>query len=274
MVPERECGGASASAPAPEPPWAEKRRSRRRRRGDTIAANERLLIEASHHKPRRFYLSLEDWEEIVERNLLVTLILYLVVAFAVYSLAVQVFFWQLPRRKHVVPGTLVAFFGAIVGAGLFARLPVGAPLVLVGAALGALGFIFVAVKTGTPGSVVLTVDTEGVSGETDKLAAEGFQVPFVWPYHFSVEKYGTVIFELLGKPGTEVTIEFPPNNTPFGKDRGGKPRATFTGTVPGRIIASPTISPGRGKYTIRKKDPDTGEVIVNDPTWGTPWRKD
>jgi hypothetical protein len=210
----------------------------------------------------------------VERNLLVTLVLDLVVAFAVYSLAVQLFYWQLPRRKHVAPGTILAFLGAIVGSGLFARFPGGPVMTLVGAALGALALIFAAVKTGTPGSVVLTVDTEGVSGDTDKIAAEGFQIPFVWPSHFSVEKFGTVIFELIGKPGTEVTVEFPADNTPFGTDRGGKPRTTFTGTVPGRIIASPTVSPGRGKYTVRKKDPATGEVIVNDPSWGTPWRKD
>jgi hypothetical protein len=83
-----------------------------------------------------------------------------------------------------------------------------------------------------------------------------------------------VVFDLVGKPGTVVTVEFPPDNTPFGNDRGGKPRTTFTGTVPGRINASPTIVPSRGKFLIRKKDPDTGEVIVNDPTWDTPRRKD
>jgi hypothetical protein len=127
---------------------------------------------------------------------------------------------------------------------------------------------------GTPGSVVLTIDTEGVSGHGTELAREGFAAPFVWPYHFNVEKYGSVVFDLVGKPGTVVTVEFPPEKTPFGNDRNGKPRATFTETVPGRINASPTILSGRGKYLIRMQDPTTRAVTVNDPTWDVPRKKD
>jgi hypothetical protein len=144
---------------------------------------------------------------------------------------------------------------------------------LLGSALGSLAFVFAAVKAGTPASVVLTVDTEGVPEADDGLSREGFRAPFVWPPHFNVEKYGSVVFELVGKPGTEVEIEFPAN-TPFGKDRNGRARRVFTGKVPDRINASPVLVPGRGKYVVRKKDPVTGETMVNDPTWDTPRRKD
>jgi len=208
----------------------------------------------------------------VERNYLAVVALDLVVAFVIYILAVHLLFWQLPRRQHVFLGTLVAFIGALLGRGLFAGFGGGGPLEVLGAALGALALVFIAVKVGTPGSVVLTIDTEGLSGHAEELSREGFAAPFVWPYHFNVEKYGSVVFELVGKPGTIVTVEFPPDSTPFGKDREGKPRSSFTGTVPGRINASPTVSPSRGKYVIRKKDPVTGEVIVNDPTWDVPRR--
>ncbi len=210
----------------------------------------------------------------MERNYLAVVILDLVIAFVVYMLAVQLLFWQVPRRKHVLLGTLVAFIGTLLGRGLFGGFGGGAPIEVLGAALGALTLVFIAVKVGTPGSVVLTIDTDGVSTQADELAREGFAAPFVWPYHFNVEKYGSVVFDLVGKPGTVVTVEFPPDNTPFGKDREGKPRTTFTGTVPGRINASPTIVPSRGKYLIRKKDPDTGEVTVHDPSWDTPRRND
>jgi hypothetical protein len=210
----------------------------------------------------------------VERNYLALVAIDLVIAFGVYILAVHLLFWQVPRRKHVSLGTLVAFVGTLLGRGLFAGFGGGAPLETLGAALGALTLVFVAVKVGTPASVVLTIDVDGVSGHANELAREGFAAPFVWPHHFNVEKFGSVVFELVGKPGTIVTVEFPPDNTPFGKDREGKPRTTFTGTVPGRINASPVIAPSRGKYLIRKKDPDTGEVIVNDPTWDTPRRND
>lgn len=210
----------------------------------------------------------------MERNYLAVVAFDLVVACVIYVLAVQLLFWQMPRRRHVFLGTLVAFIGALLGRGLFSGFGGGFLLEVVGAALGALALIFVSVKVGTPGSVVLTIDTEGLSGHTDELSREGFAAPFVWPYHFNVEKYGSVVFDLVGKPGTIVTVEFPPDNTPFGMDREGKPRAIFTGTVPGRINASPTLVPSRGKYLIRKKDPDTGETIVNDPSWDTPRRND
>lgn len=210
----------------------------------------------------------------MEKNYLAVVVLDLVIAIVVYMLAVQLLFWQVPRRKHVFLGTLVAFIGTLLGRGLFAGFGGGAAIEVLGAALGALVLVFVAVKVGTPGSVVLTIDTEGVSGHADELAQEGFAAPFVWPYHFNVEKYGSVVFDLVGKAGTVVTVEFPPDNTPFGKDRDGKPRTTFSGTVPGRINASPTIVPSRGKFLLRKKDPDTGEVIVNDPTWDIPRRND
>jgi hypothetical protein len=210
----------------------------------------------------------------VEKNLLAAVALDLAVGFVVYVLAVRALFWQMPRRRHVGLGTLVAFLGAVSGRGLFAGFGGGAPIEMLGAALGALALVFIAVKLGTPGSVVLTIDTEGVVGQGDALSRQGFAAPFVWPYHFNVEKYGSVIFDLVGKPGTIVTVEFPPDNTPFGKDREGKPRASFTGTVPGRINASPTVTPSRGKYVIRMKDPDTGKEVVNDPTWDTPRRND
>jgi hypothetical protein len=213
-------------------------------------------------------------EEIVERSLLVPVALDLILAFVVYLLAVQLFFWQVPRRHHVFLGGLIAFVGALLGRALFERLGTGTAVEPLGAALGALALVFIAVKIGTPGSVVLTIDTDGVSGHAQELAREGFAAPFVWPNHFNVEKYGSVVFDLVGKPGTLVTIEFPPDNSPFGKDKEGRPRASFSGTVPGRINASPVLVPSRGKYLIRKKDPDTGEVIVNDPTWDIPRRKD
>lgn len=208
----------------------------------------------------------------MERSYLAVVALDLVVAFMVYILAVQLLFWQLPRRQHVFLGTLVAFLGALLGRGFVAGFGGGAPLEVLGAASGALALVFVAVKVGTPGSVLLTIETEGLSGQVNELSREGFAAPFVWPYHFNVEKYGSVVFDLVGKPGTVVTVEFPPHITPFGKDREGKPRCSFTGTVPGRINASPTITPSRGKYRILKKDPDTGEVVVNDPTWDVPRR--
>jgi hypothetical protein len=210
----------------------------------------------------------------VERNYLTVVALDLVIAYVIYNIAVQLLFWQVPRRKHVFLGTLVAFIGALLGRGLFAGFGGGAPLEFLGAALGALALVFIAVKVGTPASVVLTIDTEGVSGHADELAREGFAAPFVWPYHFNVEKYGSVVFDLVGKPGTIVTVEFPPDNTPFGKDRDGKPRTSFTGTVPGQINASPAIVPSRGRYLIRTKGPNTDEVIENDPTWDVPRRND
>jgi hypothetical protein len=197
-----------------------------------------------------------------------------ILAIGVYLFSVHVLFWQVPRRHHIFLGALVAFAGTLFGRGLFERVGAGETLEPLGAALGALALVFIAVKIGTPGSVVLTIDTDGVSGHAQELAREGFAAPFVWPYHFNVEKYGTVVFDLVGKPGTVVTVEFPQDNTPFGKDKEGKPRARFTGTVPGRINASPALMPSRGKYLIHKKDPDTGEVVVNDPTWDIPRRKD
>jgi hypothetical protein len=213
-------------------------------------------------------------EEIVERSLLVPVALDLVIGFVVYLLAVQLFFWQVPRRRHMGVGILIAFAGTLLGRGLFERLGTGAAIEPLGAALGALALVFLAVKVGTPGSVVLTIDTDGVTGHAQELAREGFAAPFVWPHHFNVEKYGSVVFDLVGKPGTLVTVEFPADNTPFGKDKEGRPRTSFSGTVPGRINASPVLVPSRGKYLIRKKDPDTGEVIVNDPSWDTPRRND
>ena len=210
----------------------------------------------------------------MERNLLFPLAIDLFLAVVVYQFSVHVLFWQVPRRRHVFLGSLVAFAGTPFGRGLFERFGAGESLEPVGSVLGALALVFIAVKIGTPGSVVLTIDTEGVSGHAQELSREGFAPPFVWPNHFNVEKYGSVVFDLVGKPGTVVTVEFPQDNTPFGKDKEGRPRSTFTGTVPGRINASPVLVPSRGKYLIRKKDPDTGEEIVNDPSWDTPRRKD
>jgi hypothetical protein len=213
-------------------------------------------------------------EEVVERNQLTVVVLDLAIAYAVYLVAVHVLFWQVPRRHHVFLGGLVAFAGTVLGRDLFAGFGGGAPIDLLGSVLGAVALVFIAVKVGTPASVVLTIDTEGVAGPAEELSRQGFAAPFVWPYHFNVEKYGSVVFDLVGKPGTLVTLEFPPDNTPFGRDREGKPRTSFSGTVPGRINASPVLVPSRGKYLIRKKDPDTGEVVVNDPTWDTPRRND
>ncbi len=197
----------------------------------------------------------------------------LVVALVVYLVAVQALFWQVPRRKHVGVGTLVAFIGTLIGRGFFAGFGGGFWIGLIGAALGALALIYVAVKIGTPGSVLLTIDTDDVTGDPG-LAKQGIRAPFVWPYHFNVEKLGSVVFELVGKAGMEVTVEFPEDNTPFGKDKGGKPRASFAGTVPGRINASPVLVPSRGKYRIRMRDPKTGVEVVHDPTWDTPRRND
>jgi len=210
----------------------------------------------------------------VERTYLVGVAIDLVIAVVVYRVAVELLFWQMPRRKHVVLGTLVAFIGTLLGRSLFGGFSGGAPVEYLGGVLGAFALVFIAVKVGTPGSVVLTIDTEGVSGHADELAREGFAAPFVWPYHFNVEKYGSVIFDLIGKPGTIVTVEFPPDKTPFGKDREGKPRASFSGTVPGRINASPVVVPSRGRYLITKKDPGTKQEIANDPSWDTPRRND
>jgi hypothetical protein len=210
----------------------------------------------------------------VESNFLLNLAIDIGIALGSYLFAVHVLYWQMPRRKHVLLGTLVAFAGTMLGRALFAGFDGGAPLEGLGAVVGAFALTFIAVKLGTPGSVVLTIDTEGVSGHGTELAREGFAAPFVWPYHFNVEKYGSVVFDLVGKPGTVVTVEFPPEKTPFGNDRNGKPRATFTETVPGRINASPTILSGRGKYLIRMEDPTTRAVTVNDPTWDVPRKKD
>lgn len=208
----------------------------------------------------------------MEQRVLVGVVATFIIAVVVYGLAVQLAFWRIPRRSHWVPGTLVSFFGAALGGIVLA--PLGVAGAFSGAALGALGLVFAAVKVGTPGSVVLTVNTDGVSGEKADLDAEGFRAPFVWPYHFAVEKFGHVSFELVGKPGIEVTLSFPPDNTPFGRDPEGKPRCTFTGTVPGTINASPVTTPSTGKYMITKRDPKTGETVVNDPTWNIPRRRD
>ncbi len=210
-----------------------------------------------------------DWDW----SFLWLLVEHLVVAVVVYALAVQLAYWQIPRRKHLCPGILISFLGSIVGWELFARLSGAMAVELLGAALGALAFVFAAVKVGTPASVVITVDTDDRSRLDEKLQSEGFRAPFVWPPHFNVEKYGSVVFELVGTVGTEVEIEFP-ENTPFGEDPKGQRRRIFAGKVPDRINASPVIVPGRGKYVVRKKDPATGETIVNDPTWDTPRRKD
>ena len=54
----------------------------------------------------------------------------------------------------------MAFLGAVSGRGLFAGFGGGAPIEMLGASLGSLALVFVAVKVGTPGSVVLTIDTD------------------------------------------------------------------------------------------------------------------
>lgn len=208
----------------------------------------------------------------METRIVLSLVEDLIVAVVVYALAVRLAFWRIPRARHWGPGVLVAFFGAVVGGALLG--PLGNAGEVLGAVLGALGLVFVAVKTGTPASVVLTVDCEGVSGDVGELERSGQKAPFIWPYHFSVEKLGHVSFELVGEPGTEVTLSFPPESTPFGRDREGKPRATFTGTVPGTINASPVVRPGQGKFTVTKRNPKTGETVVNDPSWSIPRRKE
>jgi hypothetical protein len=209
----------------------------------------------------------------VEKNLLAAVALDLAVGFVVYVLAVQLCSGSCPGASIAVPGTLVSF-SAPLSEKASSPDSAGACRSRSWGGARALAF-FIAVKVGTPGSVVLTIDTDGVSGHADELAREGFlRLRSSGRTYFNVEKYGGVVFELLGKPGTVVTVEFPPDNTPFGKDREGKPRTTFTGTVPGRINASPALVPSRGKFLIRKKDPDTGEVIVNDPTWDLPRRND
>lgn len=208
----------------------------------------------------------------MEVNVAPMLVRTLIVAVVVYALAVRLAYWRIPRSRHWGPGTLVAWLGALFGTLVFGPLGMGPGLL--GAVLGALAFVFSAVKVGTPASVVLTVDTEGVSGDVKELEAAGQRAPFVWPYHFSVEKYGHVSFELVGEPGTEVTLDFPPETTPFGRDRAGEPRTRFDGVVPGTISASPVVRPGQGKFTVTKRNPKTGETVVNDPTWSVPRRKE
>jgi hypothetical protein len=208
----------------------------------------------------------------VEANVAPMLVRSVLVAAIVYALAVRFAYWRIPRSRHWGPGTLVAFLGAVFGTMVSAPLGMGASVL--GTALGALAFVFSAVKVGTPASVVLTVDCEGVSGDVKELEATGQRAPFVWPYHFSVEKYGHVSFELVGEPGTEVTLEFPTETTPFGRDREGKPRSRFQGVVPGTIQAAPVVRPSQGKFTVTKRNPKTGETVVNDPTWSVPKRKE
>lgn len=211
----------------------------------------------------------------METSGVVRLLAYLAVAVVVYGAAVQLLFWRIPRRRHWVPGLVVAFAGALTAVALVSRLWPTTPLLgeLVAAGLGALGFVFAAVKVGTPGSVVLTIDTAIDSGHLEEFAREGFEAPFVWPYFLAVEKYGSVIWELRGVDGTEVVVEFPKDETPFGVDRDGEPRFRFEGTVPGRIVASPTLRAGTGSYTIKKTTPEGAEVL-GDPGWGIPRRKD
>lgn len=207
----------------------------------------------------------------MEPDLAPMLVRSLLIALAVYALAVRFAYWRVPRSRHWGPGTVLSFLGALFGTSVLAPAGVGASVL--GAVLGALGSIFAAVKIGTPASVVLTVDCEGISGDA-KAAAAGQRAPFVWPGHFSVEKLGHVSFALVGEPGTEVTLEFPPETTPFGRDRDGEPRCRFEGVVPGRIDASPVVRPGQGKFTVTKRSPKTGETAVNDRTWSVPRRKE
>ena len=211
----------------------------------------------------------------METSGVVRLLSYLAVAVVVYGAAVQLLFWRIPRRRHWVPGIVVALAGALTATALVLRLWPTTPLFgeLVAAALGSLGFVFAAVKVGTPASVVLTIDTAIDSGHLEEFAREGFEAPFVWPYFLAVEKYGSVIWELQGVAGTEVVVEFPKDETPFGTDRNGEPRFRFEGTVPGRIVASPTLRAGTGSYTIKKTTPEGAEVL-GDPGWGIPRRKD
>jgi len=198
----------------------------------------------------------------------------LVIALIVYGVAAQLLFWRVPRHRHFVPGLVVSASGALVASLVVAQFWPETPLFghLFAGALGSLGFVFAAVKVGTPASVTITIDTAIDSGHLDAFRAEGYEPPFAWPYHFAVEKYGTVIWELRGAEGTKVEIEFPADNSPFGNDRNGKPRSVFKGVVPGRIIASPTIRPSAGSYVIKKTTPEGAEVL-GDPSWSIPRRK-
>ena len=208
-----------------------------------------------------------------QSNSIVQFGLYVVVAIVVYAAAVQLAFWQMPRRRHWGPGVVVSLSGALVGVLIVGALWPQTPMfgVLFGAALGALGFVFAAVKVGTPASVVLSVNCD-VDTELEKALHDGGdKPPFVWPYHLAIEKQGSVIWELCGKPGTTVVIEFPEDNTPFGCDASGKPRTRFEGQVPGRIVAAPTTTPGRGEYTVKMIAPD-GAASVGDPSWDLPRR--
>ena len=104
----------------------------------------------------------------------------LVVAIIVYQILNRLYFWSPPRRRHLVPGTLICFTGALLFIFAVRQFvpgdPFSAPVLarlVAAAATGAFLFLYGAVKFGTPMSVSMVVIAEDFVSTRHDLKAEG-----------------------------------------------------------------------------------------------------
>jgi hypothetical protein len=188
--------------------------------------------------------------------------------------------WTLPRRRRHVPSIAVCFLGALL-VSLATRDPSGEGMAVtwVAAALGAFGFLLMAVKSGTPTHVGILVNAESVSAHWNGVVPDVdrgrrvanrmfdlgsfFEPDFVnrnfgvWPEHFEVPQEGSITWYIKGRPGTRATIRFDQGFDPFSEPNGQPSvfEAVVPSDGPGIAVAGPVVEPGRGAYTIQIESP-------------------
>ena len=207
-------------------------------------------------------------------------------------------YWNVPRYDPLWPSLLVSLAGCALAGWAVTRVTnrVGISrfgLLFVSGFLGAVLFLYAAVKIGTPGhaSVVVVCDGLGVatpssSPDADELEKwmerRGLEYEpspppaTAWPKHFFVSQEGSVSWLLYGKPGTKVTVKFDRGYDPFSVDPSRQ--SEFHGFIPfplppndslsegrqfpGIIVAGPVVRAGRGAYSISIEYPPDARGVI------------
>ena len=117
------------------------------------------------------------------------------------------------------------------------------------------------IKPNADGDAVLKQDFAAVTEVVDQnlegrifdaVGGQRKDGPNVWPEHFQVTEGGSLSWHLRGPAGTKVVVVFDRGFDPFSPD--GGPPSLFSGSIgsdgKGIIVASPTVRPGAGDYSI------------------------
>jgi hypothetical protein len=212
-------------------------------------------------------------------------------------------YWNVPRRNPWVPTILLALAASylIYWAVTYLKRELGGlkklGLVALTSFAGVIAACYLAVKVGTPAHATVViicdnlgvpnqVDDDGRSSSSEEREAElrGFREdrglehpapPAVWPEHFFVAQEGSVSWLLYGEPGTKVRIVFDKDDDPFSVAGDRESPSEFIGiipelternrtiSVPGIIVAGPTVRGWRSGYTIIVTYPDGTEKTID-----------